>query len=219
MTKLLYLADSEILSCTATVLKISSDERGPYCVLDRTVAHKKGGGQKGDRGELDGVQFVDVVLVDGEIRHYLAMLPSFAIGGRVEVKCDEVWRSQNSRLHSAGHEIAAVVDAAFPELVAVAGHHYRGEGRVDFNGPLAVDGATFIAQISELLAKAANSDLPIRIVGDPFASRAIQIGDHYPPVPCGGTHVQSTGQLGALIIRGVKVKDGKTRVSYDVGEK
>ncbi len=217
MTKLLYLANGEILSCTATVQNISRDDRGPFCVLDQTVAHKKGGGQKGDQGDIGGVQFLDVALVDGEIRHYLAVLPHFAIGDQVVVTPDQAWRKRNSRYHSGGHAMAAIVDANYPELVAVAGHHYKGEARVEFNGTLTGDGATFIARISELLAEAVDADLPIRIVGDPFASRAIQIGD-YPPVPCGGTHVASTGQLGKLLIRSVKVKDGKTRVSYDVVE-
>jgi len=34
--------------------------------------------------------------------------------------------------------------------------------------------------------------------------------------PCGGTHVKNTGEIGKVVVLGVKFPKGKVRVSYEI---
>ena len=45
--------------------------------------------------------------------------------------------------------------------------------------------------------------------------RAIQIGS-MPPVPCGGTHLSSIGEIGGIKIGKVKAKNNIVRIAYIV---
>jgi hypothetical protein len=106
-----------------------------------------------------------------------------------------------------------VIDAESTGLHAVSGHQWPGEGRVEFEGD-----AADLNIISDLLrtriSEAITKDLPVTVTGDPFGERAIKIGD-YPPIPCGGTHIRSLGEIGNLDVSSVKKKGPRIRVSYD----
>ena len=150
----------------------------------------------------------------GEVDHFVESVDGLAVGDVVEIAVDPDHRREGARLHSAGHLLADAVQAIRPGLHAVAGHHWKGEARVEFEGAVAVDEALagdLAAKIAELVAAA----LPVRVVGDPHASRALAIGD-FAPVGCGGLHVSSTAELAGLSVTGIRSRKGRLRVSYEV---
>ena len=159
---------------------------------------------------------IDKVLSnEGQVRHYVDSPDKFAVGQTVRLEVDVPWRNQQAAYHSAGHVLAAVVSECYPELVGVAGHHWPGESRVDFDGQPPADIPAMTPKLEEALKAIVAANVALKVVGDPFVSRAVQVGESV-PVPCGGTHVRSTAELGRVVIRSVKVKSGKTRVSYEV---
>lgn len=216
-TTRLYYSSSE-LTTLATVLEIGHDERGTWVVPDKTVAHVKGGGQRGDRGTIGGVAFKDVLASDGRdgaACHVLEGTAPFLVGAEVEIRVDPEWRRRQAASHNGGHLVAALVETHFPGLRAVSAHHYEGEARVEFIGEAPSDLGALQGTLATALQLAISGELPIRIVGDPFSNRAIQIAE-YPPVPCGGTHPPSTRDLVGVKITRVKNKDGKLRISYEM---
>jgi alanyl-tRNA synthetase len=68
-------------------------------------------------------------------------------------------------------------------------------------------------EINARLAADLTAALAVTIVGDPFQKRSIQIG-HYPPIPCGGTHVCHLGEIAKTLVTGIKAKGGRIRVSF-----
>jgi len=215
-TKRLYYMTRE-LTTHATVLDVGHDDHGTWFVPDQTVAHVKGGGQKGDRGHINGVAFKDVVAHDGRdggARHYLENEAPLSVGDKVEIIVDATWRGRQAALHTGGHLVAALAEECFPALRAVSGHHYEGEARVECVGDAPTLGL-IQPTMNPALERAVADHLPVQIAGDPFASRAIQIGS-YTPVPCGGTHPKCTCVLAGIRITSVKTKDGKLRISYEL---
>jgi hypothetical protein len=100
-------------------------------------------------------------------------------------------------------------------LTAVAGHQWPGEARVEFEGPAeacSFDGlATALSRrLGELLSK----PIEVKVMGDPYSSRAIQIGD-FPPIPCGGTHVRALSEISVIRVLSIKRKGKRVRVAYD----
>lgn len=214
MTTKHYLA-SDRTECETVVVEVGNDEVGNWVRLAETVFHPQGGGQKSDRGSIQGAVVSKVVQRDGEVFHYLDQTAPFTAGQRVHARIDPDWRQLQSRWHSAGHLLAALLESSFPGLKAVAGHHWPGEARIEATGASFPDPAIVQAGLDLAVKEAITQNLPVKIAGDPLNSRAIQIGD-YPPVPCGGTHPTGTAEIGVVRVRGVKIKGGRMRLSYEV---
>ena len=219
----LYLEDASQLSLTATVREVEAvpdaDPAQFRVRLDRTVFHPQGGGQKADRGTIGGVDVLKVSnAADGDVDHFLAA--ALEVGAQVELQVDPAWRLFNARYHTAGHLIAALVEARQPACKAISGHHWPGEARVEFSieGDAAAISANDVqAQLAPDMVEALAADLPVKVVGDPHTARAVQIAEHA-AVPCGGTHVPGVSALREVEVKNVRVKGGKLRVSYAVSE-
>lgn len=218
MTKKLYLYENAPLKTVARIVQI--DTLGPQTRirLDQTIFHVKGGGQLADTGVLGAIRVIDVRHAEGgDVDHLVDSLDAETrVGQTVALVVDEERRIQNTRLHSAGHLIAGVMDAPFPQVKPLGAHHYPGECRVEFTASADLIDAVRAA-LPNLLAEAIAHDLPVRVIGNPEQTRAIQIGD-LPPIPCGGTHVRSLAELRHVEITNLKMKDGKLRISYQLEE-
>lgn len=113
----LYLEDSYLRECDATVLSIKDDK---YVVLDQTIFYPKGGGQPYDTGKImRGDETFDVVYVgkfSGEISHevYPAGLQ---IGD--EVHCVLNWKRRYKlmRSHTSAHVFASLLCTGTGALV------------------------------------------------------------------------------------------------------
>jgi len=211
----LYLENSNIFQVTAVVEETGFTDGRPWVRLNRTIFHPQGGGQKADRGRIGEVPVLHVAHAEeGEVRHFVAHSAPFSTGQQVELHLDPVWRALGARTHSAGHLIAALVEQRFRSLRAVAGHHWPGEARVEFEGSVVSPEEVASALIDDI-QKVISFDPLISVVGDPYVERSIQIGD-FAPVPCGGTHVRSLAALDGMQVDKVRSKSGRLRVSYSI---
>lgn len=207
-TTLLYLPDFTLTASKVAVTACRPEDGQWIATLVSSPFHVQGGGQKGDIGTLGprrvtgarrGVDGAPVVLLDGAVEE-----------GLHDARVDVPSRMLNSAYHSAGHLLAVAFESF--GVVAVQGHHWPGEARVEAEGALS---AELLPELQARVDALVAAHLPIRVVGDPWSSRAIQIGDHA-PLPCGGTHVSHTSHLAGLKVDKCKIKDGRTRVSYSI---
>ena len=211
MTIKQYLADSGTYEGEMTIVGIVAGER-PAIRTAQTWFHPQGGGQKPDRGQIGPAAVVHVAHNGSEVDHFVNDIGSLKEGDTYRFQVDRAWRALNSRYHSAGHLLASVVEARCKSLRAVSGHQWPGEARVEFEGSW--EDLSELSQLAQHeVDDAINQDLPVVIIGDPHSDRAIRIGD-YQPIPCGGTHVARTSQIGAVRVEGVKRKSGRIRLSY-----
>lgn len=225
MTETLFRDDAYQTECEATVL----DALDGYVVLDRTVFYALGGGQPGDTGVIrwDGgeARVVDTRYADrGAIRHILAddaELPPEGIGVIAEIDWDR--RFRHMRMHTALHLLGAVLK------YGVTGGNIGAErSRLDFDMEDTVDKDDVTAKLNELVARdtaiscrwitdeelAAQPELVRTLsVQPPKAAGKIRLL-HIEGIdlqPCGGTHVQKTGEIGPLRIAKVEKKGKHNR--------
>lgn len=212
MTRKDYLIDPS-LEATATVTAILTGER-LIVRLSNTLFHPQGGGQKADRGFIGRAQVLHVAHNEGDVDHYVDKVDGLGIGESYQISIDAEWRRLNAAYHTAGHLIASLIEYRYPKLHAVSGHQWPGEGRVEFDGDF--DGLDEIKTSLEGDASdALTSQFPVSIIGDPFTDRSIQIKD-FAPIPCGGTHVTNIADIGNILIDGIKMKNGRLRISYTI---
>jgi len=209
MTERLYYT-SDATECPARVVNCLGEADGRYAIeLDRTLFHPQGGGQPADRGWI-GELAVESVAARGEsIVHIVAQpLPS----GEVAIRVDADARRLHARLHSAGHLIGQAGERF--GWRPIKAHHWPGEGRITFApgaDPQTLEQGALQAELQRLIA----ANLPRRQL-DVDGVRQVGFGD-LPVYGCGGTHVASLSELGAVTITAVKMKKGQLIVQYEMG--
>ena len=237
MTKLMYIEYPNLFEESAKILNYGHDSKSMYLVLDQTIFYPQGGGQPADQGEIVSKDVIykvfDVRNVDNEVRHYIINnIEPTHLGGIVKMRVDEDRRWLNSRYHTSGHLIAAVVEKMLPELMAVKGHQFPNEAYVEFNG-IADEMDVFLTKLSACLQDMVRSDVSVNteILNPMDAVKVIEKLPYevptdkplrvcsiegFPSVPCGGTHVEKLKDIFSLSIKKGKLKKGRTKVYYEV---
>jgi misacylated tRNA(Ala) deacylase len=231
-TVALFRDDAYLREADATVVAV--DERGGL-VLDRTVFYATSGGQPGDVGHIDrrdGARVEIVGTVAGRTKDEIIHLPAdgapaLAPGEAVRIAIDWERRLRLMRMHTACHLLSVV--CPYPITGASVGDE---ESRVDFDMPetgaakeevtarllelVAADHPVFTRWISDEELSANPGLVKSKNVRPPVGGgriRLVLIGQEgvVDSQPCGGTHVASTGELGAIHISRIEKKGRENR--------
>lgn len=229
-TERLYYHDSRLLEFDARVVDLSQRDDGAIAVvLDRTAFYPTGGGQPNDTGMLGDAQVVDCI--DAEENGVLHVIqgPAPQIGDSVHGKIDRLRRLDHLQQHTGQH----ILSAAFVKLFDAPTRSFRVlehecEIDVDLEDPSdekigrAVDLANQIIWEARPIdvknvTSAEAAELPLR-KGPARAGdlRIIEIDD-FDLTPCGGTHAQSTGEVGCLAVRSWERAKGLARIQFMAG--
>lgn len=188
----------------------------PIARFNETWFHPQGGGQRADRGSVGPVQVLDVRRnEDGTVDHYVSSLMGLEVGRRYHFIVDKNWRVLNSRFHSAAHLLVGVAEEMCPGTKVVGGHQWPGEARVDFEGVALDRLVDQIDALESVVQRNIDAGLAVRVWNDELGHRVCRIGG-YKPIPCSGTHAETTAELGRFKVRSVKLKNNRLRVGYEV---
>lgn len=234
MTKKLYIQNTYLFHFEGLIQDVERDEKGVFIILDQTAFHPQGGGQPSDHGVIRNDHFeaniVHVAQHGDQIRHYIEpIVTEPLVAQKMYGVVDQKRRLINARYHTAGHLLSNIVEILNPKLKVMKGHSFPGEAYVEIQGNEAIDVETLQNRIGQVIARDDKTTifeidpkefeeqfykLPYSIP-DNKKFRVMQIGD-FPPVPCGGTHVSSVGEIGLIRINKIKNKNSILRVSYEV---
>jgi misacylated tRNA(Ala) deacylase len=229
-TDCLFRDDSYLKECQARVVAVT-DQGG--IVLDRTVFYANSGGQPGDTGTLttaDGTRIAidNAVYTDAaksEITHVPGPgSPALKAGNTVVAAIDWDKRYARMRMHTALHLLSAVLPYA-----VTGGSVGESESRLDFDIPEAgLDKDAITAKVNEMIASdAAVSSRWIsdaELAANPGLVKTMSV---QPPMgtgqvrliaianldlqPCGGTHVRSVKEIGAVRVTQIEKKGKQNR--------
>lgn len=229
-TDCLFRDDSYLKQCDARVVAIT--EQGGI-VLDRTVFYTNSGGQPGDTGALiapDGttIPIANAVYADAaksEIAHIPAAgSPSVKPGDAVTAAIDWDKRYARMRMHTALHLLSAVLPYA-----VTGGSVGESESRLDFDIPESgLDKDAIAAKVNEMIAT--NAAVSSRWISDEELAAnpgLVKTMSVKPPMgtgrvrlieianldlqPCGGTHVRSVTEIGAVRVTQIEKKSKQNR--------
>jgi misacylated tRNA(Ala) deacylase len=230
-TECLFRDDAYLTETEARVVGLT--DRGGI-VLDRTVFYATSGGQPGDAGTLvtdagASVPLATAVYTDPgktEIAHVAAegAAAPVAIGEPVRVAIDWAPRYARMRMHTALHLLSAVLP--YP---VTGGSIGESESRLDFDIPDAgLDKDAITARLAEMIA--ANAAVTTRWISDaeleanpglvktmsvkpPMGTGRVRLVEiaGFDLQPCGGTHVRTTGEIGAVRVTQIEKKGKQNR--------
>jgi alanyl-tRNA synthetase len=232
-TRPLYYEDGEKFDFEARVLRTYP---GGFVALDQTAFYPRGGGQEPDHGVLDGRKVLDVEKYGAVVIHKLEGGPP-AEGSRVIGMVDSRRRQKIRRIHTATHLLnGACRHVIGPWVWQHSAFKEEDYGRLDI---------THFAKLTDeevrMIEETANDmvmkDLPVDVSYLPRKEaeakygfrlfqggvvpsrtlRIVNIGD-WDVEACGGTHVNSTGQVGFIkVMRTERIQDGVERLVFVAG--
>src|SRR6266566_4654549 len=229
-TERLYYQDSRLLEFDAVVISVSERDDGQIAVtLDRTAFYPTGGGQPADTGTLGDARVVDCIDAesDGVLHLIVGSVPE--IGDRVHGKVDWLRRLDHLQQHTGQH----ILSAAFVKLFDAPTHSFRvleHECEIDvaLDDPTderieqAVDLANQIIwenrpmTIRQVTSEEA-ATLPLRKEPSREGELRVTEIDDFDLTPCGGTHANSTGEVGVIAVRSWERAKGLTRIQFMAG--
>jgi alanyl-tRNA synthetase len=222
MTERIYYNDSYLRRFNARVVACAPG--GCTVYLDRTAFYPASGGQPFDLGSIAGVAVRDVVDEGDSVAHVLAAPVD---PGPVECAIDWDRRFDHMQQHTGQHLLSAV----FQELLGLrtVSFHLGAE-----SSTIDLEGGTLDAPAAARAERRANQliseNRPVTVVyedaaqaqglrkpsGREGALRIVSI-DGLDRSACGGTHVRSTGEIGAILIRKLEKIRQSVRVEFLCG--
>ena len=224
MTQRLYYDDSYLRQFTAHTVDRTAD--GATVYLDRTAFYPTSGGQPYDLGWLAGVAVRDVVDEGDRIAH---LLTAPVEEGLVECAIDWPRRFDHMQQHTGQHLLSAVFEEMF-HLRTVSFHLGAESSTID------LEGGTLDGQAAAAAEMRANEivweDRPVRMAYEDAANaqglrkpsdregtlRIISI-EGLDRSACGGTHVRTTGEIGAVLLRKLEKVRQTVRVEFLCGDR
>jgi alanyl-tRNA synthetase len=211
-------------------------------VLDLTPFYAESGGQGGDRGTLTSAGAVLEVLdtqtpVKGLVVHVARVSRGeLRAGEPIRAEVDADWRLSACQAHSGTHLVhAALRQVLGPQALQAGSSNRPGYLRFDFSWAQALSAATR-SEIEEVANLAVRKDLPvtlevmsteeakasgaIALFGENYGERVrvLTMGGPWSRELCGGTHVQTTAQVGTLaLLSESSIGSGVRRVEFASG--
>lgn len=183
---------------------------GNQVLLAETIAFSFSGGQESDKATINGLPIMDSKIEDLLIYYTLADGHGLNVGDSVVMEIDWDRRLKLMRLHFAAELILEIVTQKY-QLEKVGAHISESKARIDFKSPINVKTyfEDILAQYNQIIA----ADLPIqKDFSDEANQRRFWKIEGFAEVPCGGTHVGSTAEVGLVKLKRELVGKGVERI-------
>lgn len=238
MTQLLYNQSPYLYKTMAHIVKAGADEKGAFVIFDATIFYPQGGGQPADQGSITinnaRYQIYDARLINDQVYHYLdktfeGLTEELTANTVAFLEVDSQRRVLNSRYHTAGHLLSAVIEQVYSQAKAIKGNHIPGQAHVEFTGDFyhEFDKQLIQDKVNNVLQKngsvilyemQSSSELQQRLSYTIPARNIIRMChiENFAPLPCGGTHVKNLAEIGVISITSIKIKKNIIKISYEV---
>jgi len=195
---------------TALETRVASVE-GDIVTVEETIFYAFSGGQESDAGSIGGRTVLEARKDGRDIRYTLEAGHGLKAGDPVAVAIDGARRLRLMRLHLAAEIILELAYQNLPGIQKVGAHIAADKARIDFEWPENISKLFPMMQgkAGALIA----ADCPIvSAYSDEANQRRYWEIDGFARVPCGGTHLKRTGEIGAIALKRVNIGKGKERI-------
>lgn len=194
---------------TELITQVVSVE-GNKVLFAATIAYSFAGGQENDRAWIDDIEIIGSVREGNLIYYFLPEYHELSVGDTVTMTIDWVRRLALMRLHFAAELILEIVTQKYG-YEKIGAHIAQHKSRIDFksDGNISICFPEILEQYNQIIA----ANLPIEKGWSDYENqRRYWKIDGFAQVPCGGTHVDSTGQVGYVTLKRDRPGKGIERI-------
>ena len=207
MTNKAFWSDPYQTVLETTVATVS----GADITLSETIFFAFSGGQESDAGSIAGKTVLAAQRSGLDIVYTLPDDHGLVVGEAALIEIDWVRRYRLMRLHFAAELVLELFYRNLVGVNKVGAHIAPDKARIDFAWPESI--APLLAQIESDANSIISANLEIKKAFDdePNERRYWEI-DGFSRVPCGGTHVRRTGEIGPIKLKRNNKGRGNERV-------
>lgn len=213
MTHKVFWDDPYQVELESTVSRVD----GPCIELEETIFYAESGGQESDTGTIGGIQVIKAEKLGLSIVYTLEHEPNFQAGTVVTTQIDWARRYALMKLHFAAEVILEVVTHRFPEMTKVGAHISADKSRIDFEWHESVK--PLLPELQQQAQSVIDSHAKIiSDFSDTNEQRRYWKVDGFAQVPCGGTHLKNTSEVGRIQLKRKNIGKGKERIEISLVE-
>ena len=207
MTKKIFWQDPYQTSLETRISSVS----GPNVVVEETIFYAFSGGQESDSGTIGDYSVLDAQKIGKEIEYVLPSGHNLREGDAVIIKIDWGRRYKLMRLHFAAELVLELLYKKLSGSQKIGAHIAEDKARIDFEWsenitPLLAD----VAKEAQAIVDS-NGEI-ISAFSEEMNERRYWKINGFAQVPCGGTHLKRTGEVGVLRLKRKNIGKGKERV-------
>ena len=184
---------------------------GATVVLDRTIFFAFSGGQESDSGTIGGYPVLEARKAGTAIEYLLPKHHDLKEGQTVAVMIDWQRRYRLMRLHFAAELVLELVYARLDGVKKIGAHIGEQKARLDFSWPHSVSPLLPDLTAGAMAIIAEDLSITSAFSDEPTEQRIWEIAG-FARVPCGGTHLRRTGEVGTVRLKRNNIGKGKERI-------
>lgn len=213
MTHKVFWDDPYQVELESTVSRVD----GPCIELEETIFYAESGGQESDTGTIGGIQVIKAEKQGLSIVYTLEREPNFQAGAIVTTQIDWARRYALMKLHFAAEVILEVVTHRFPEMTKVGAHISADKSRIDFEWHESIK--PLLPELQQQAQSVIDSHADIiSDFSDTSEQRRYWKVEGFAQVPCGGTHLKNTSEVGRIQLKRKNIGKGKERIEISLVE-
>ena len=185
--------------------------KGNDITVEKTIFFALSGGQESDHGTIGNTRVLHARKEGKEIIYTLENAHGIKPGDQVSMSIDWKRRYKLMRLHFAAEIVLELIYSKLGSVRKIGAHIASNKARIDFE---------WDEKISRLFPElnqearaiiAANHKIVSAFSDEQNQQRYWQVAD-FAKVPCGGTHLEQTGEVGEIELRRKNIGKGKERI-------
>lgn len=190
---------------------------GNTVTLKETIIFAMSGGQDSDDGTINGLDIIKAEKQGTEIYYIVPDGHGLASGDTVHLAINWEKRYNLMKLHFAAELILELVYQLYGHPEKIGANITAEKARLDFNweGNITAIFPVLLERLGELVNT--NSEIQSRFSDAVNEIRYWEIKG-FARVPCGGTHLKRTGEIGAVNLRRRNIGRGRERIEIELAD-
>jgi len=191
--------------------------KGNDITVEQTIFYAFSGGQESDHGTIANHPVLAACKQGREIVYTLEEGHPLKPGDPVVMRIDWDRRYKLMRLHFAAEIVLELIYRHLPSIEKVGAHIARDKARIDFKWDGNISTVFPVIKSEALRIVRADEDIVSAFSDEKTEERFWEI-EGFARVPCGGTHLKKTGEIGEVDLKRKNPGKGKERVEVYVHE-
>jgi Ser-tRNA(Ala) deacylase AlaX len=213
MTRKVFWEDPYLTQLETRVTSVNDND----ITVEETIFYALAGGQESDHGTIGNRRVLQARKEGKEIVYTLENGHSLKPGDRIRMAIDWERRYRLMRLHFAAEIVLELVYQHLRSVKKIGAHIAQDKARIDFEWGENISRMFPAIQEEARRIVEANQEIVSAFSDEDAEERYWEIMD-FARVPCGGTHLRRTGEIGEIELKRKNPGKGKERIEIYVSE-